>query len=991
MNEENTTVSSVTSALSETETNVVSETEISGEFETTISSDVAENESIENSEPMSYEDLMALRDPNYHPPVSEETVSSETTLGVGDVLPEYETFVKSMETTVEKTGEVTSITLLEEEMIETTVITTASESATTAHKTNEFNYSMLEKYADVIFIVTLAIACIIFFIFLSKKSGKGKKNAKQRDAERVAQLHKEENEKKKKTSKRKSANGVKRTVAATLPYRRCLPNDIWQLDDNRYSKVYRIDDINYNLGDENQQENILYSYRMFLNSLDDTEECQISVMNEPIDIEKYEKAVLTEYKDDGFDELRKEYNERVLNPALSKSNNAIRKNIYITMTIKAPDAEVAGRRFQTIDLKLRNGFDKIGSTRLEPITNQERLELVKTFFIEKEYKLPIFTEEELKRGIEKTYICPDYFDFTKPDYFMFGDYYCKTVFIKDYPHEAGDTIIKDLIATNINMAITTTAFAYDSAKARQIVQRKISDVTADMGQREQKAVKAGYFSTTMPQRIKNMLEDFKMLFDMISVEDQKLFCANTIIMVKANTYDELKANMDIIASSLKSNGCAYAEMKFQQEEGLWDALPIGTQRKFQWNRTLPSESIEVLTPFNVKEVQQSNAVYYGCNRLSNNIICFNRMRTIPGFVNPAGFILGVSGSGKSFYVKREMMDVFLRYLNAEIIVIDPEREYVQMANMFKGQSIKISAGSKNYINPFDYDIRLLDEEDYDVVKEKSQLITSFIACIFNNRPLTPQELSFIDKCVQITYANSNCFITLDPNDIPTLQDMYEVMRMEEENVDPKMKMDMLAALEMYVGEGSANYFNHRSSVNIYNRFVSFDIKELTGVLRTQAMLLVLDNIWNRLSANRDRGIPTWIYVDEIHILFENTYCRNFIQQLYKRARKYGGVITGITQNIIDILKDDSCVTMLANCEFLVMLKQSPSDIIKLKEVLHYSDSELAFVENVAAGEGLLSISGNKIPFYDKFPKDTQLYANMSTAFNETKEVINALK
>lgn len=990
MNEETTIISSETnsseiaessaaiteSALSET----ISESEVSLNGELTDE----EMSEIADSEPLSYEELMSMYDTNYNTSTDINTDLSETMFSFSEIATDTEGFITVADGSV--TGSV--IVTLEEETVETTAETSIVTTTSSQEETG-FDFSAIGQYKNIILMFVLVIACAVFFVIMSKKKTSEKKSAKQLDAERLAQERKNENDKKKKTNKKKMVNTARKTVAATLPYKKCLPGNIWDLGESRYSKVYRIDDINYNLGDEDQQDNILYNYRMFLNSLDDTEECQISVMNEPIDIEAYEKAVLVEKCADDFDILRNEYNERVLIPALSKGNNAIRKNIYVTMTIKAPDEEVASRRFRTIDLKLKNSFDKMGSTRLEELTNQERLEMLKTFFINKEYKIPVFTDEELKKGIEKTYICPDYFDFTRPDYFMFGDYYCKTVFIKEYPHEAGDTIIKDLIATNINMAVTTTAFAYDSAKARQIVQRKIGDVTADMGQREQKAVKAGYFSTTMPQRIKNMLEDFKMLFDMISVEDQKLFLANTIIMIKASTYDELKTNMEIVASSLKSNGCSYSEMKYQQEDGLWDVLPVGTQRKFQWNRTLPSESLEILTPFNVKEVQQSNAVYYGCNRLSNNIICFNRMKTMPGFVNPAGFILGVSGSGKSFYVKREMMDVFLRYADAEIIVIDPEREYVSMAKMFNGQSIKISTGSKNYINPFDFDQRLLVEEDYDVIKEKSQLITSFIACMYNDRPLTPQEQSFIDRCVRLTYINSHYLETLDPNDVPILEDMYKVMKEETENVDPKMKMDMLATLEMYVGDGSANYFNHRSSVNIYNRFVSFDIKELTGVLRTQAMLLVLDNIWNRLSANRDRGIPTWIYVDEIHVLFANTYCRNFIQQLYKRARKYGGVITGITQNIIDILRDDSCVTMLANCEFIVMLKQSPSDIIKLKEVLHYSDSELAFVENVSAGEGLLSISGNKIPFYDKFPTDTKLYANMSTAFSETRELMES--
>lgn len=884
---------------------------------------------------------------------------------------------------------ITTVITLEEEQFVTTADSHADITETQVVITNAVSseFPVTPLVYCTLLLVVLAFVIIGLKLFSKTTNENSSKNAKQRDAERITKLKKDKTAK---THKGKSAKKkeviFKKTVAKTIPYNKCLPDNIWLLGENKYSKVYSIADINYNLGDENQQDNILYNYRAFLNSLDDTEDVQISVINEPIDLEEYKKKMMIPEYNDNFEDLRDEYNERVLLPALSKGNNAIHKKILITVTIKAPDHVSASRKFSTIDLKLKNCFDKVGSTQLKELTNQERLESVKTFFINKEYKLPVFTDEDYKKELEKTYIAPDYFDFSKPDYFMFGDYYCKTVFIKEYPHEAGDNIIKDIIDTNLDIIVTTSLFAYDTAEARKKVQRKISDITSDMGSREQKAVKSGYFNTTMPQKIKNMLDDFRELYDMISVEDQKLFLANTIIMVKAKSYDELKSNMELVNSALKSNGCSYAEMKYQQEEGMCDCLPIGTLRKFYWNRSMPSESIEVLTPFNVKEMQQEKAVYYGCNKLSNNMVSFNRIEG--GLINPAGFILGTSGSGKSFYVKREMTDVFLRYPEAEIIVIDPEREYPSVATMLKGQSTKVSTGSKNYINPLDFDFALIDEDDYDVIKEKSQLITSFIACMYTDRGLTPQELSFIDRCVRKTYIKSGVLRSLDINDMPILQDFYDIMQQETENVDPKMKMDMLATLEMYVGDGSANYFNHQTNVNIYNRFVSFDIKELSGVLKTQAMLLVLDNIWNRLSANRAKHIPTWIYVDEIHVLFANPYCLNFIQQLYKRARKYGGIITGITQNIIDILRDDSCVTMLANCEFIALLKQSPSDIIKIKEVLHYSDSELAFVGNVGAGEGLLTLGGaDKIPFYDKFPTDTKLYKAMSTSFSETKQII----
>ena len=824
-----------------------------------------------------------------------------------------------------------------------------------------------------------------------------KKSAKQRDTERINQKKREENEKKAKEKKNKAGKTkkIRKTVKDTLPYQKCLEYDIWRIADRTYSKVYTIDDINYNLGDETQQEYVVNSYCQFLNTLDETIVCQVTVRNYEIDVAEYEKDILIKLRGDEFDDYRREYNEKVLKPNLSKGSNAIRKQILITITIECPDFEAARRKFSSIDLTIKNSFDHIGNTRLRPLTNKERCDILKEFFISSEYKMPDFTDEEYAKDVEKTYLAPDYFEFKK-DYFLFGDYYAKCVFIKEYPNNTSDNVINDLMQTNLQMIVTSTMLAYDTAKAKKLIQRQIGAITGDMGAREAKAAKSGFFSQQMPVKIRNMLDSYKELFDMISLDDEKLFVTNTIIMVRANSYEELNQSMEVVSSALKRNGFSYSEMMWQQEDGMCDCLPVGSCRRFQWNRTLPTESVGIFVPFNVKEVRQKNVAYYGCNKLSNNIVTFGR-NMYNNLINPAGYILGAPGGGKSFSAKREMEDTFLRYEDAEIIVIDPEREYPAMTNMFKGQSIKVSTSSKNYINPFDFDFRLLeddgsgdDEDSYDVIKEKSQLITSFIACMYTNRPLTPQELSFIDRCVRITYRNSQVLLTLDPNDMPILEDLYNVMATETENVDPDMKRDMLATLEMYVGEGSANYFNHRTNMDIYNRFVSFDIKDLTGVLKTQAMLLVLDNIWNRLSANRERHIPTWIYCDEIHVLFANEYCLKFFQGLYKRARKYGGVLTGITQNISDLLRNEECCTMLSNSEFLLLLKQAPADMQRIQEVMGLSDSELFYVTNVSAGEGLMVLgSGDKIPFYDKFPKDTKLYKAMTTNFSETQSVMDA--
>lgn len=878
-----------------------------------------------------------------------------------------------------------------------TFITEASETVATTEyvspdTTSEPDINRLGIYG----VILLAGLFVAFLFFGNKRIGNKKSktdtetyiSAKERDKERI----KEENSKKQKKEKKSYSFKLMPTTAIkTLPYIKILDNDIWLLADRRYSKVYSVDDVNYNLGDEEQQESLFVNYCNFLNTIDDTVECQMSVMNETLDVKQLEDATLISANNDNLNEYRWEYNQ-ILRKNLSKGQNAITKRILISMTIRAADEISAVRRFNSIDLTIKNSFDRVGSTNLKVVSNQERCEILKSIFKDTDDVLPTFTENDYKKCKEKEYIAPDYFEF-KTNYFMYGKYYAKCVFIKDFPNKAGDGILNDLIKQNIRLIITTNLFAYDASKARTLVQRQIGAITANNAQREQKAVKAGMFSTTMPIKTKNQMESYNELFDKISIEDQKLFVTSTVIMIIAETFDELNDHLELVDNSLKRSGCKFSEMKWQQEDGLADVLPIGTQRKFQWQRHMPTESVGILMPFNVKEVRQKNGIYYGLNKLSNNMITFDRIRG--GLINPAGFIFGCPGSGKSFTAKREMEDGLMRYHDSDYIIIDPEREYAPVVENYSGETIKISTSSKNYINPFDFDLKLLEISDDDeegdaltkVISDKCLLITSFISCMFPDRSLTPQETSFIDRCVRLSYLNSGFLDSFDKKDMPTLGFFRDVMAAETENVDEDMKKSLLITLEMYV-DGSARYFNHHTNIDIHNRVVSYDIKDLSGVLKTQAMLLVLDNVWNTLSANRDNGRPTWVYIDEIHVLFSNDYCLQFIKSLYKRARKYGGVLTGITQNVEDLLRNEDCRTMISNSEFLILLKQAPADAIRLQDTLHFTESEISFVTNVGAGEGLIVFGGkDKIPFYDRFPTDTKMYRRLSTSFSE----LNALK
>ena len=810
-------------------------------------------------------------------------------------------------------------------------------------------------------------------------------NARERDAARLeANRPKKKDKRSRKIAKEKEKKDFAKKVLNTIPYKKILSDDIFFLGKKMYSKAYTFDDINFNLSDEEQQYMHLERYIEFLSILDDTVDCQICCWNSQINIDDFKKKTLIPQKADDLFEYRYEFNSRVLEENIRKGQNAIQKHMYITLTIKAPDEETAKRRFKSLDITATNTFNRIGNTNMRVLTSQERVGMLKDFFVGTD-DMPVqqLTEKDYENGIDKLYCAPDYFDFKK-DYFMFNNTYAKTIYIREYPSTATSEILTELLATGIEIMVTTNIETYDSAEARKLVQHQITAIDTDMAKREVKAAQHGNFSNQMPQRIKNQRDAMVSVYDKITMKDQKLFMTNMQILIKAESFEELNNNLEVIESTLKRSGCIKGEMAWEQEHGMCDCLPVGYQRKFGWLRTMPSESVAIFMPFNVKEMQMENSVYYGLNMLSHNIILFDRMK---GLVNPSGFVLACPGSGKSFTVKREIVNVFLGYEDADILVIDPEREYWKLAEAFGGEVVKFSNGSKNHINPFDFDFRLLEDEEIDIIADKCQLLTSFISCMDSKHPLNAQEKSFVDRCVRKAYAKSNVLTTLDPADMPTLGTFLECMKEETENINKDMKDKLIITVDMYVN-GSAKYFDNQTNVNTKSRFIAYDIRDLNGNLKTQSMLLILDYIWNRLSENRDKGRKTYIYFDEAHLLFQDEYSLDYLRMLWKRARKYGGVLTGITQNVEDLLKDDKSRSMLSNSEFLVLLKQNPTDAAKLQDILHFTDSEIQYVNDTPAGHGILVLGGKtKIPFYDEFPKDTKLYSMMTTNFSKTAKML----
>ncbi|MCC8041947.1 MAG: DUF87 domain-containing protein, partial [Oscillospiraceae bacterium] len=682
---------------------------------------------------------------------------------------------------------------------------------------------------------------------------------------------------------------------------------------------------------------------------------------------------------------RYEYNKKVLEANIEKGQNAVKKHMCITLTIKASDEEAAADRFKSIDISIIDAFNNIGATNMRVMTSQERVEMLKDYFIGTDYNIPQITDEQYTKGEEKLFCSPDYFEF-KYDYFMFNEYYARAMYVKDFPNRAGSTIVKDIIDTSLDCIVTVNLSCLAPDAAQKLVRKKMYEIDTDMSARSRKAAQHGDFTSTIPETIRIKRESLSKIYEKITEQDQRLFFANVIIMVKSKELSELNSNCRIIEDIFKRNSYLTGKLTFQQEAAMNDCLPCGYKRRLDIQRTMPSESAAIFLPFNVTEVQMPNASYYGLNKLSNNIIMFDR---VTGLKNPSGFFLGCPGSGKSFTAKREMVDVILRNPDADVLIVDPEREYQGIVTEFGGTVVKFGGNSKSYINPFAYSMSMLDVDDDDsefgsIIDSKTSLIQSFMSVMDSKNPLTAQEQSFVDRCIKKCYLKTGVLETQNPDDMPTLSTLYQVMKDETEFVNKAMQEKLVMTLEMYV-DGSARYFNNPTNVDDSSRIISYDIKDLSGVLKTQGMLLILDYIWNRLSENRNKGKLTYVYCDEIYLLFQDEYCLDYLRMLWKRARKYGGVLTGITQNVEDLLKDDKSRSMLSNSEFLILLNQNPVDAAKLQQILNFSDNEAKYLNDIPSGHGVVVIGSGgkvKIPFYDEFPKDTQLYSKMSTNFSE---------
>ena len=845
------------------------------------------------------------------------------------------------------------------EVIETMMISEVEENPEIVSATNNAQAFLLLAG-----VFGAAIAAAVFMKKFKKKNisedvDLSELSARERDEIR---LNKQKRKKPKK-QKVKKKRVVPKTMQKTLPYKRVCDNFIFKVEENRYSKTYRFEDINYSIAKQEEQEGIFLGYCSVLNSFDTSADIQVTVHNNRVNKEKFNEMVLLKHKGDNFDKYVDSYNDMLVEK-MEQGQNGIIRNKYLTVTVQAAYLEAAKSKFATIDLELTNAFKKIGSA-IYLLTSNERIEILKDIFRNVDEKFSPLTQSDFNRQAERAYCCPDYFEFKK-DYFMWNDKYARTMFIKDMPASLKDCLLTDIANTNLDVMTTVNITPVDPAKALKIVNHQLTSMRANKLQAEKKAIQSGYTSDVINEELKYSLVEAEELLDDLRSKNQKMFMTNIVIMVTANDFDELENNTEAIEAVVRKHICSVSTLKFQQEKGLQSVLPIGNCT-LEIRRTLTTESTAVFLPFSSKEISQENGMYYGLNALSNNLIIFNRLM----LKNPNGFILGSPGSGKSFSAKREMVNVFLA-TDDDIIIIDPEREYSPLVKALMGEIINVSPASTNYINPLDMSQNYSDDENPLVMK--SDFILSFFECLVGKQGLTAKERGIIDRCLTITYAEY--MQDFDPAKIPTLIDFYEVLKSQPE----KEAKGLALSFELYI-KGNLNVFAHKTNVNTTNRVVCYDIKDLGKQLKTLGMLIVLDYVWNRITENRAKGKRTWIYMDEVYLLFANEYSANFLFELYKRARKWGGVPTGITQNVEDLLKSETARSMLSNTDFVMMLNQATSDRVQLARLLNISDNLLAYVTNSDSGQGLICCGGSVIPFRDKFPHN-ELYDLMTTRLED---------
>ncbi len=761
-----------------------------------------------------------------------------------------------------------------------------------------------------------------------------------------------------------------RTTQGTIPYERMWPDGICRVTEKYYTKTIQFQDINYQLAQNDDKTSIFEGWCDFLNYFDSSIHLQFSFLNLTAGAESFEQSIIIPDKDDGFDDIRKEYAEMLQNQ-LAKGNNGLMKTKYITFGIDAANIKEAKPRLERIEIDLMNNFKRLG-VGASPLNGKERLKVMYDMFhMDNQSPFRFNWDWLAPTGLNtKDFIAPSSFDFRDRRSFGFGDKCGEVSFYNIIASDLNDRTLADLLAMESSLVVGLHIQAIDQNAAIKNVKRKITELDEMKINEQKKAVRSGYDMDIIPSDLATYGGEAKKLLEDLQSRNERMFLITFLMLNTAQNKKQLGLNVKQAQSIAQQHNCQLIPLDFQQENGMVSCLPLG-YNKIAIQRGLTTSSTAIFVPFTTQELFQtgSEALYCGLNALSNNMIMVDRKWC----KNPNGLILGTPGSGKSFAAKREISNVML-VTNDHVIICDPEGEYYPLVNAFHGQVIKISPTSKNYINPMDINLNYSDEDN--PLSLKSDFILSLCELIVGGRDgLQPIEKTIIDRAVHIIYQPY--LNDPRPENVPILEDLYNALRKQDE----KEAKTLATALEIYV-TGSLNVFNHRTNVDVNNRLVCYDIKELGKQLKKLGMLIVQDQVWGRVTANREAHRSTRYYIDEFHLLLKEEQTAAYSVEIWKRFRKWGGIPTGITQNVKDLLASQEIENIFENSDYIYMLNQAAGDREILAKKLGISQHQLSYVTQSGEGEGLLFYGNVILPFVDRFPKDLKLYSIMTTKPNE---------
>jgi len=760
------------------------------------------------------------------------------------------------------------------------------------------------------------------------------------------------------------------TAQQSIPFRQMFKDGICRVNDKLYNKTIQFYDINYQLAQNEDKTAIFENYCDFLNYFDSTINVQLSFLNQIADVDEFNKQLEISEQDDDFNNIRREYTDMLKNQ-LAKGNNGLVKTKYITFGIEAESIKEAKPKLERIEADIIGNFKTMGVT-ANSLNGAERLQIMHRCFNPDGREKFKFSWDLLPQsGLSvKDFIAPSSFDFTNGNSFRMSGKYGAVSFVQILASEMSDRMLADFLNIEHNITLSIHLQSVDQNKAIKTVKRKITDLDKMKMEEQKKAFRNGYDIDIMPSDINTFGKEAKNLLNDLQSRNERLFMATILIMNTADTKRKLDNIIFQEQGIAQKYNCQLKRLDFQQEDGLMACVPIGVN-EIEIKRGLTTSSTAVFVPFTTQELFQSgDALYYGLNALSNNMILCDRKQ----LKNPNGLILGTPGSGKSFSAKREIANAFLTTTD-DIIICDPEAEYFPLVNRLHGQVVKISPTSSQFINPLD--INLNYSEDENPLALKSDFILSLCELIVGGKAgLEPIEKTIIDRCVRLVYREY--LANPDTAEMPILQDLYDMMLKQTE---PEAQR-IATALEMYV-KGSLNVFNHRTNVDMNNRLICFDIKELGKQLKKLGMLVVQDCVWNRVTVNRAEHKSTRYYIDEFHLLLKEEQTAAYSCEIWKRFRKWGGIPTGLTQNVKDLLASREIENIFENSDFIYMLNQAGGDRQILAKQLNISPHQLSYVTNSGAGEGLIFYGNVIIPFVDKFPMDTELYRIMTTKPEET--------